>query len=210
MYSLQRGHGCETVQSALVHSPSVNVVRRPPVERRTENQKRTQKAGCGVVAIASCSVQVISRGKGRSAVAAAAYRSGQAIRNEYDGLSHDYTRRTGIVYTAILAPQGAPEWVYDRPQLWNRAELIERRGDARLAREVMIALPLELSRRQNIELATAYAQTFVHQGMIADMSIHDSGDGNPHAHLMLTTRPLDGNEFSKKKNRDWDSKDNLI
>lgn len=161
------------------------------------------------MAIASCSVTIISRGKGRSAVAAAAYRAGQELQNAYDGLSHNYTLRSGIIYTDILTPASAPEWAQDRQQLWNRVEEIERRKDAQLAREVMIALPRELSCDQNIEVARAYARTFVEQGMIADLSVHDSRDGNPHAHILLTLRPLDGDSFGKKC-REWNTTEKLV
>lgn len=161
------------------------------------------------MAIASCSVKIISRGAGRSAVAAAAYRSGEELENEFEGTIYNYGHKKGIVHTEILAPSNAPEWVYDRQKLWNAVELFENRKNARLAREVMIALPKELTQEQRIELVRDYARIFVRMGMIADIAIHDKGDGNPHAHIMLTDRELDGDHFADKKNREWNSRENV-
>lgn len=165
--------------------------------------KREAEAGTREkpMAIASCSVQVISRSSGRSSVAAAAYRSGETLYNEREGQTYSYARKTDRVYSEILAPSHAPEWVKNREQLWNQVEQIEKRKDSQLAREVMIALPKELSKEQNIALARAYAQTFANEGMVADLSIHDKGDSNPHAHIMLTTRPFneDGTWGAKSK-----------
>jgi ATP-dependent exoDNAse (exonuclease V) alpha subunit len=144
------------------------------------------------LAIFHHSIKIISRGKGRSAVAAAAYRSGETLTNGYDGITHDYTRKGGIVHTEILLPENAPEGYKDRSVLWNAVEKIEKARNAQLAREIEIALPVELTMERNIELARAYVQeNFVDAGMCADVCIHDKGDGNPHAHIMLTLRPID-------------------
>lgn len=158
------------------------------------------------MAIAVCSVKIIGRshGKCRSMVAAAAYRAGVKLHDDSRGKTHDYTRKTGVVYSEILVPEGAPSWASNRQQLCNLIEQTERRKDSQLAREIMIALPQELTLDQNIALARAYAQKFVRQGMIADVSIHDSGDGNPHAHILFTLRPIAGNGFGKKC-REWNS-----
>jgi hypothetical protein len=110
------------------------------------------------MAIASCHVSVISRAKGRSSVAAAAYRSGEKITDERTGITYDYTRKGGVVYSALLVPDHSPEWAKDRAQLWNEVERIETRSNAQTAREVEIALPKELTRAQNIAVARAYAQ----------------------------------------------------
>ena len=147
-------------------------------------------------------VQVISRGKGKSAVAAAAYRAGDTITNDYDGITHEYTRKRGVVYTEILLPAHAPDEYRDRAVLWNAVEKIERAGNAQLAREINIALPCEFTREQNIALARAYVeQTFVSAGMCADLCIHDTDGTNPHFHLMLTMRPMneDGTWGGKQK-----------
>jgi len=129
-------------------------------------------------------------GKGKSAVAAA-YRAGEKITNEYDGIEHDYTRKGGIVHAEILLPDHAPEEYADRTVLWNAVEKIERAKNSQLAREIEISLPVELSKEQNIFLARYYVnRNFVDEGMCADLCIHDKNDGNPHAHILLTMRPF--------------------
>ena len=144
------------------------------------------------MAIFHLSIQVISRGKGRSAVAAAAYRAGERITNEYDNYTHDYTRKRGIIDTQIFLPNHAPAEYSDRATLWNAVEKIEGNSNSQLAREIEFSLPVELSMEQNITLTHEYVKKhFVAHGMIADVSIHDKGDGNPHAHVMLTMRPLE-------------------
>ena len=144
------------------------------------------------MAIFHHTIQIISRGKkGKSAVAAAAYRAGEKIKNERDGMIHDYTRKSGIVHTEILLPVHAPPKYADRAVLWNAVERVENRSNSQLAREIEIALPIELSTEQNIALAREYVRRqFVEQGMCTDLCVHDKGDGNPHAHIMLTMRPF--------------------
>jgi hypothetical protein len=144
------------------------------------------------MAIFHLSVKIISRGKGgKSAVAAAAYRAGERITNERDGVTHDYTRKGGVVHAEILLPANAPPGYADRAVLWNAVERAENRGDSQLAREIEISLPVELTREQNIALAREYARRqFVDKGMCADLCVHDKKDGNPHAHVMLTMRPI--------------------
>ena len=152
-----------------------------------------------------CNIKVIKRSVGRSAVAAAAYRSGTCMKNAWDGVTHDYTRKGGIVYSEILLPEFAPTTFTDRSALWNSVEQIEKSKDAQLAREIEIALPAELSRTEQIRLTHAYVQdTFVASGMCADYAIHDKGDGNPHAHILLTMRPLDANgEWGAKCRKEY-------
>ena len=143
-----------------------------------------------------------SRGKGKSAVSAAAYRSGEKIKSDYDGNTHDYTRKGGVVHTEIMLPQYAPLEYADHSVLWNAVEKIEKAKNAQLAREIEIALPKELSAEKNISLVREYVNhTFVEQGMCADVCIHDTGAGNPHAHIMLTMRPFneDGTWGDKQK-----------
>jgi len=143
------------------------------------------------LAIYHLSIKIISRGKGKSAVAAAAYRAGEKIRNEYDGMEHDYTRKGGVVHTEILLPDNAPAEYSDRAVLWNAVEKIERTKNSQLAREIEIALPVELTLLQNKSLVREYVKKhFVSAGMCADFCIHDTGGGNPHAHIMLTMRPF--------------------
>lgn len=157
------------------------------------------------MAIYHCSIKIISRGKGKSAVAAAAYRAGETITNEYDGITHDYTRKGGVVHAEILLPEHAPIEYKDRSVLWNAVERIEKNKNAQLAREIELALPVELSREQNICLVREYVkQYFVGAGMCADVCIHDKGDGNPHAHIMLTMRPFEQDgEWGAKSRKEY-------
>ena len=154
------------------------------------------------IAIYHCSIKIISRGKGKSAVAAAAYRAGETITNDYDGITHDYTRKGGIVHTEIILPDHASAEYTDRAVLWNAVEKIERYKTAQLAREIEIALPAELTREQNISLARRFVkEQFVRAGMCADVCVHDKGDGNPHAHIMLTIRPIEQDGTWGQKSR---------
>lgn len=143
------------------------------------------------MAIYHLCIKIISRGKGKSAVAASAYRSGEKIKNEYDGIVHDFTRKGGIAYTEILLPQNAPQEFVNRSVLWNSVEKIEKSKNSQLAREIEIALPKELNREKQINLVREYVkENFVKVGMCADIALHDKNDGNPHAHILLTMRPL--------------------
>ena len=146
------------------------------------------------MAIYPLEAKVISRGVGRSAVAASAYMSCSRIYNDYDGIQHDYTRKQGLIYEEVLLPpQAPPEWT-DRSVLWNAVEEAEKTKDSRLAREFVVALPTELTKEENISLLTEYVQeNFVNDGMCADFCIHDTDGHNPHAHIMLTVRLLDEN-----------------
>jgi len=154
------------------------------------------------IAIYHLSIKIISRGKGKSAVAASAYRSAEKITNEYDGMIHDYTKKGGVTHTEILLPDHAPKKYFDRSTLWNAVEKIEKNKNSQLAREIELALPAELSSEQNLSLVREYVnQNFVSVGMCADICIHDKKDGNPHAHIMLTMRPFeeDGSWGAKSK-----------
>ena len=161
------------------------------------------------MAIFHSSSQVIGRSSGKSSVGASAYRAGEKIYNERDGLEHDYTKKDGVVFKEILAPENAPDWATDRAKLWNEVERVEKRKDSQLAREINIALPKELNREQQIELLRNYVQeSFVSKGMIADTVIHDTDKGNPHAHIMLTMRDINQEGFGKK-NREWNNRENI-
>ena len=144
------------------------------------------------MAIYHLEAKVVSRGAGRSAAAAAAYLSCSRIYNDYDGIQHDYTRKQGLVWQQVfLPPQAPPEW-QDREKLWNAVEAAEKAKDSRLAREVVVALPIELNQEQQISLIEEFIQEqFVADGMCADAAIHDTDGHNPHAHILLTVRPLD-------------------
>ena len=161
------------------------------------------------MAIYHCSVKVISRSSGASAVAAGAYRSGEKILDEKTGLVHDYTKKEGVDHTQIIAPDDAPEWVYDRSTLWNEVEACEKRKDSQLCREIQVALPKELSLEQNKKLVCEFIQDkCVSKGMIADLAIHHAKEKNPHAHILLTTRSIQKDGFGPK-NRDWNKKEVL-
>lgn len=161
-----------------------------------------QRKGGIFIAIYHCSIKIISRGKGKSAVGAAAYRSGEKLTNNYDGIIHDYTRKSGIAYTEIMLPAHAPPEFMNRSVLWNAVEQIEKSKNSQLAREIEIAIPKELPTEQQISLVREYVKdNFVSVGMCADFAIHDKADGNPHAHILLTMRPLeqDGQWGAKSK-----------
>jgi len=156
------------------------------------------------MAIYHMSTKITSRGKGKSAVAAAAYRAGERITNEYDGVTHDYTRKGGIVHTAILLSDHAPPEYKDRAVLWNAVEKIEKAKNSQLAREIELALPVELTKEQNILLVHEYVKRhFVNHGMCADIAIHDTDEGNPHAHVLLTMRPFN-------EDRTWGDKQKKV
>ena len=143
------------------------------------------------MAIYHLEAKMVSRGAGRSAVAASAYLSCSRMLNEYDGVQHDYTRKQGLVWQAVFLPPMAPlEW-QDREKLWNAVEETEKTKDSRLAREFVAALPIELSRQQQIALLQKFVwEQFVAEGMCADVAVHDTDGHNPHAHILLTVRPL--------------------
>jgi hypothetical protein len=162
------------------------------------------------MAIFHAEAKIISRGDGRSAVAAAAYRVGDKLKDERLGKTFDYTKKKGIDSTAILAPLNAPDWVHDREKLWNAVERAEKRHDAQLAREFDIALPIELSREEMKALAIAYTrEQFVGRGMIADIAFHDLESSNPHFHVLLTMRDITPRGFGLK-NRDWNARELLV
>ena len=151
------------------------------------------------------SVNIISRGKGKSAVASAAYISGEKIKNEWDGVTHDYTKKQGVISKEIFLPDHAPKEYKDRKTLWNSVELFEKNSNAQLARNFIISLPKELSIEENKKMIEEYIQTnFVKEGMIVDLAIHDEnreGNQNIHAHIMTIVRPIneDGTWGQKSK-----------
>ncbi|MCD8132540.1 MAG: MobA/MobL family protein [Clostridiales bacterium] len=155
------------------------------------------------MAIYHLEAKVISRGTGRSACAAAAYMSCSRIYNDYDGIQHDYTRKQGLVWQQVFLPENAPPEWQDRSVLWNAVEENEKTKDSRLAREFVVALPAELEPEDWKSLLSEYIRSqFVDEGMCADVSIHDTDGHNPHAHILLTVRPLDENgkwQYKTKK-----------
>ncbi len=144
------------------------------------------------MAIYHLEAKVVSRGAGRSAVAASAYLSCSRLYNDYDGIQHDYTKKQGLVWQQVFLPEYAPQEWQDREKLWNAVEEVETAKDSRLAREFVVALPIELNRENQIELLQEFIrEQFVSDGMCADAAIHDTDGQNPHAHILLTVRPLD-------------------
>ena len=172
------------------------------------------------MAIYHLSAKVISRADGRSAVAAAAYRSASELHDERLGRAHDFTNKAGVIHSEILLPEGAPARLSDRATLWNEVEASEKRKDAQLAREMEIALPRELSQAEAIRLAQDFVrERFVAQGMVADLNVHWSrtaaggreadGQLQPHAHVMLTMRAVGPAGFGQKV-RAWNRTEVLV
>ena len=151
------------------------------------------------MAIYHFSAKVISRANGSSAVASAAYRSASELHDERLGRSHNFTDKTGVVYSEVMAPEGSPERWQDREALWNEVEAGEVRKDAQLAREIEFSIPREMSQAQGVELARDFVQQeFVERGMVADLNVHwdigPDGLAKPHAHVMLTMRRVEAGQ----------------
>ena len=154
------------------------------------------------MSIYHCSIKIVSRAGGRSAVASAAYRAGEKLHNEETGLTHDFTHKGGVVMNEVILPDNAPRRYLDREVLWNEVQQIEKRSDAQFAREVEVALPNEMTREEQIECVRSFIQdNFIKEGMIADWALHDKGDGNPHAHILLTLRGIDEHEQWQQKQK---------
>jgi Ti-type conjugative transfer relaxase TraA len=161
------------------------------------------------VAIYHLTANVISRARGQSVVAAAAYRLGAALRDQRYGVTHNYVGKRGVTHSEIMAPTAAPPWAYDREALWNTVEASELRKDSQLARLIEVSLPIELAADERVALVRDYvAEEFVAKGMIADFCVR--GDlSNPHAHILLTLRALTASGFGPKERR-WNGKPLLI
>lgn len=145
-----------------------------------------------LIAIYHFEAKIISRGTGRSVVAAAAYASCSRIYNDYDGVTHDYTKKRGNLYSEVFLPSNTPPEWQDRSELWNAVEEAEKTKDSRLARELIVALPIELELEDwKSMLKDFIREECTYKGMCADVSIHDTDEHNPHAHILLTMRPLD-------------------
>ena len=180
------------------------------------------------MAIYHCSIQVVGRSAGRSSVAVAAYRSGSKLTSMYDGVTSDYTKKNWIEFTEIRLPEQAPREYLEREKLWNAVEMSEKSRDSQLAREVELALPIEMNLEQQIELVREYVDhNFVKAGMCADIAIHNppltddrhrpiNEEGkptkdqdemifrNPHAHILLTVRPIDSNgKWESKSQKEY-------
>jgi MobA/MobL family len=173
----------------------------PPVSRR---------GGRSIIAASAYQNGEKLRDYPRSAVEAATYQSGERLHDERAQATHDYRRRGGVLHTDILAPENAPPWAYDREKLWNIVDKAEKRKDSQLARPLIISLPHELTREQNIALLTGFVRKeFVERGMIADLAVHApdrKGDlRNVHAHILLTMRDIGPEGFGLKR-RDWNQR----
>ncbi len=174
-----------------------------------------------ILAIYHLSVKPISRNSGRSAVAAAAYRSASKLKNYEDGMVHDFRRKKGVVHTEIILPGGSQaDWAKEREKLWNVAEATDKRKNARTAREIEIALPVELTPAQRVELVQEFSQSLADQYKVAvDVAIHkpegkDTDSRNHHAHLLMTTRTIDleeklGEKTNFEKSDTWLTDRNL-
>lgn len=157
------------------------------------------------MAIYHCSIKIGSRANGQSAIAAAAYRAADKVTDREIGQVSDYTRKGGVVHSEIALCANAPAEYADRETLWNAVHEIEKAKNARLWREIEVALPKELSRADQIAAVREFVGDLVAQGMCADWSLHDKGDGNPHAHIMLTTRSIKENgEWAPKSRKVYD------
>ena len=165
------------------------------------------------MAIYGYSVSIGSRGGGKNAVAAAAYRAGAELVDHNTGEVKDYSRKGHVEYSEIMLPADAPERFSDRETLWSEVEAVEKRKDSQLYREVTLTLPRELGHEERVELTRSFVKSmFVREGMCADVAIHNppasDGGEQPHAHVMLTMREVGPDGFGKK-NRDWNAKNEL-
>ena len=153
------------------------------------------------MAIYHCSIKIGSRSNGQSAVAAAAYRSGDKLKDNETGQVSDYSRKGGIVFSEISLCDNAPAEYSNREILWNSVHSIEKNKNAQLWREFEVALPKEMNREEQINTIRSFVKGLNKQGMCADWSLHDKGDGNPHAHIMATMRSIaeDGKWASKSR-----------
>ena len=155
------------------------------------------------MAIAFARISYHSRSHGHSAVAGAAYRAGEILLDERTGEIHDFTHRSDVVYSKIVLPDEASARFNDRATLWNAVETAENRSNSQVAKDIILALPRDLDLSHHIDLAHQFAHYhFVRHGIVADIAIHDQGDGNPHAHIYVATRRLHGDRFDRYKARD--------
>nr|CRY96248.1 hypothetical protein [uncultured prokaryote] len=156
------------------------------------------------MAIYHCSIKIIGRSSGRSAIGASAYRSGENLFDKETGITHDYTKKHGIEYKEIMLPPNAPREFKNRQTLWSEVQKIESASNAQLAREFEVAIPKELNFAQGRALVQNFCRDLVKEGMCIDLAIHDKGDGNRHAHIMATTRPIKENgQWATKEKKDY-------
>lgn len=162
------------------------------------------------MAIYRLEAMIVSRGHGRSAVDVSAYCCGKDFVDKRTGKTHRYSDKEGVLKTMVLAPLGAPDWVNDPETLWNVVEAGEKRKDAQTARHFLLTLPRELSHEQHVQLVVEWTQReLVDKGMVAQVTFHDLGDGNPHSDVLCTMRKMVDGKFEATKSREWNKKDLL-
>lgn len=163
------------------------------------------------MAIYHLSMDVVGRGNsgpkcaklGKSIVAMAAYRAAEKMIDERTETTYDYTKKSGVEYCEIYAPENSPEWVYERQKLWNEVEKIETRKNAQLGREMDIALPVELTHEEHREIVKKYVENnFTSKGIIADVAYHNADKKNPHVHILLTRREITPDGFGQVS-KEW-------
>ena len=161
------------------------------------------------MAIYHCSIKIGSRSKGQSAISASTYRAGARLIDKETGLTSDYTRKHGVCFCEISLCANAPQEYMNRETLWNEVHKIEKSKNAQLWREIEVALPKELSRQEKIETVREFVKHLTDKGMCADWALHDKGDGNPHAHIMLTTRSIEPDgKWAVKSHKVYDLDEN--
>ena len=137
-------------------------------------------------------ITIVKRSQGQSAVAGAAYQSGERLFSEYDQKTKFYNKKKELVHAEIMLPSHAPPGYADRVMLWNAVEAVENQWNSQRARRIVLTFPVEVPKEQYLSMIKEFCQEqFVSKGMIADFAIHDKGDGNPHAHILLTLRAMD-------------------
>ena len=159
----------------------------------------------------SMRADTIKRSKGQSIMAAAAYRAGEKLRDDRQGMVHDFRHKSiGVVHKELMYPDNSPAWVQgiSREDFWNRVDAFEKRKDAQTARDMRIMIPREIPVKDRIPMVRAYVdRCFVSKGMVADVCFHNTtasdGREQPHAHILLTMRPLAEHGFSLKSRHDW-------
>ena len=205
---------CVRSRPTIPRHPAQSVVRESRAIRH--GAARKQFMGRGATCGYHCTAKALSFGKGQSAVHTAAYNAREKLYQEQqERRSRDYSREGEVLFKGIFAPNGAPEWTQDRQELWNRAEAAERqKANGQPARNMIVGLPHELNQQQREWLLKDFArEAFARKGMIADVAMHapdaKGDERNYHAHILLTMRKLDGDEFAKTKCREWNRKEQL-
>jgi len=195
---------CDTLLLTLVEGALTDSQRLSVSARGVATPRPRRKDAFFIMAIYHCTIKNGGRSKGQSAIAAAAYRSASRLNDTEVGAICDYSKKKGVVHSEVSLCENAPAEYADRETLWNAVHKIEKAKDARLWREIEVALPREFNIEKQIETVREYVQGFVKSGMCADWNIHDKGDGNPHAHIMLTTRPIKANgQWGEKEKKDY-------